>query len=372
VLSELPLLMHKVRTPVLIATQCAVLGIAAWSAAADYSSTSLGDAGIFNSAPIDEVLSSSGSSNQTDGLLQLSVEANDNPSIVSDQESLNFNEPTVPSSIGESPPLFGSTNDEDAADLIGLRPPNYGFGYNRVRSATTWLPGDDDRFGWFSYESLGETKINDGPALVTGFGFHFLDGPVQTDMPPRLFDFSIGLADRRRIEPNIGYDILFRVGAFSDFEGSARDGVRFPSHAVTFFRLNPSSELVLVIDYLDWDDLRLLPVVGSIWSPTDWIRIEAVFPRPRVATRIDNTSTWLYVGGELGGGTWAIERDNLFDDNATYRDLRLVLGWETLLADKLRSSFEIGYVFDRELSYSSGIGDFDPKDGFMVRMGARY
>ena len=60
------------------------------------------------------------------------------------------------------------------------------------------------------------------------------------------------------------------------------------------------------------------------------------------------------------------------DDNATYKDLRLVLGWETLVADSLGSSFEIGYVFDRKLSYSSGVGDFDPPDGFMVRMAAQY
>ena len=251
-------------------------------------------------------------------------------------------------------------------------PPAYSFGYNRVRSATTWLPGHDDRFGWLSYESFGGAKVNNWPTLVSGFGVHFLDGPVQTDMPPRLFDFSIGVQDRRLVQPNIGYDLVFRVGAFSDFEGSAEDGVRYPSHAVTFFRFNPRMEMVLGVDVLDRDDISLLPVAGMIWRPADWLRLEAVFPRPRLAARIMDTTQWIFLGGELGGGTWAVERVGFVDDNATYRDLRLVLGWETVGEESLNSSFEIGYVFDRELSYRSSMGDYEPPDGFMLRMTARY
>jgi hypothetical protein len=256
--------------------------------------------------------------------------------------------------------------------LNGGPPPAYSFGYNRMRGALTWIPGQDDRFGWLSYETLGSASIDSGPSLITDFGIHLLDGPVQTDMPPRLFDFSIGVADRRLIQPNFGYDVVFRVGAFSDFEGSAGDGVRYPSHAVTFLRMTPTSEFVLGIDYLDRDDIRLLPVIGTIWSPVDWLNVEAVFPRPRIAARIHATPTWVYLGGELGGGTWAIERVNLVDDNATYRDLRLVLGCETLHPNLPSSSIEIGYVFDRKLSYSSNIGDYEPANAVMLRMSARY
>jgi hypothetical protein len=266
-------------------------------------------------------------------------------------------------------------------------PPAYSFGYNRVKSALTWIPGGDDDFGWLSYESFGGAQMNRLPSLVTGFGVHFLDGPVRTDMPPRLFDFSIGLKDRRLVRPHIGYDIEFRVGAFSDFEGSAEDGVRYPSHAVTFFRFNRRLEFVLGVDYLDRDDIRLLPVAGTIWTPRDWLRVEAVFPRPRLATRIMDSSHWLFLGGELGGGTWAVERNFpavlqntiRFDDNATYRDLRLMFGWESVHEDSLSSSLEVGYVFERRLSYSRDLppilgprGDYEPGDGWMVRMTARY
>lgn len=364
--------MQKVRTPLLLVALGAVLGIAPWCAAADDLFEPLWDPSGLNAAYAEDTEGLPSLSRGTNDFSNFEVEADGNRPVGFEENLPRVHEQGEPSSSTELPLPAGNDADEGIVDLTVEPPRALPFGYNRMRNATTWLPGDGDRFGWLSFESLGGMEINDMPSLVTGFGFHLLDGPVQTDMPPRLFDFSIGVADRRLIQPNIGYDILFRVGAFSDFEGSARDGVRYPSHAVTFLRFNPSSELVLGIDYLDWDDLPLLPVVGTIWSPTDWLKVEAVFPRPRVAARISDTSTWVYVGGDLAGGTWAIEKVNLVDDNATYRDLRLVLGWETLLADSVSSSFEIGYVFDRTLTYSSGLGDYDPPDGFMVRMGGQY
>jgi hypothetical protein len=300
----------------------------------------------------------------------------------------------------------GAADDETLTDLEELAaraaeeeglvylgdgpPPAYSFGYNRVKSALTWIPGGDDDFGWLSYESFGGAQVNKLPSLVTGFGVHFLDGPVhrtnrpllspiQSDMPARLFDFSIGVKDRRLIRPHIGYDIEFRVGVFSDFEGSAEDGVRYPGHAVTFFRFNRRLEFVLGVDYLDRDDISFLPVAGTIWTPKDWLRVEAVFPRPRIATRIMDTSQWLFIGGELGGGTWAVERypfpsnnSVVFNDNATYRDLRLLFGWESVDEESLSSSLEIGYVLGRRLEYRSDVGNYDPPDGFMMRMTARY
>jgi len=255
--------------------------------------------------------------------------------------------------------------------LEGGPPPAYSFGYNTLSSAMTWLPRGNDRFGGFSYENFANHRMHDSIGLVSGFGVHFLDGPVRTDMPPRLFDFTIGVQDRRLIRPHIGYDLAVRVGVFSDFEGSAENGVRYPSHAVTFFRMTQNLELLLGVDYLDRDDISLLPVVGTIWRPMDWLRVEAVFPRPKVAARIMDTKQWIYLSGELGGGTWAIERTTLENDNATYRDLRLLLGWEAV-GEEFSSSFEIGYVFDRELTYRSGAGDYEPEEGFLIRLTGRY
>jgi hypothetical protein len=70
----------------------------------------------------------------------------------------------------------------------------------------------------------------------------------------------------------------------------------------------------------------------------------------------------------LGGGTWAIERVAEFNDLATYHDLRLCIGLECLEEHGQRSAFEIGYLFDRRLEYSSGIGNMRLDDAVVFRM----
>ena len=62
------------------------------------------------------------------------------------------------------------------------------------------------------------------------------------------------------------------------------------------------------------------------------MRFELVFPRPRAVFQLTDRHR-LYVAGELGGGTWAIERVTLDDDLATYRDLRVCIGVEYVEKD---------------------------------------
>jgi hypothetical protein len=242
-------------------------------------------------------------------------------------------------------PLSGELLTEDA--LVAMEP-FAPFGYRVRRSQTSWLPGGGDQFGMFSIESLPSLAQEETWGLVTGMGFHFLSGPVRTDMPPRLFDFQIGGQARNSLTEELRYDVRFVVGAFSDFEGS-----------------------VFGVDYLDRDDVRILPVAGLILTPRDDLRLELVFPTPRIDWRISPTSS-LYLAGEFGGGTWAIERVPDADDVATYRDLKLLFGISTRDSDGSVGGLEIGYVFGRELSYRSGVGDYSLGDAILIRSTTRY
>lgn len=246
------------------------------------------------------------------------------------------------------------------------------LGYNTTTSATTWIPGDKDKFGWVSLENFATIGFGREAGWSFGTGFHFLDGPASPEMPPRLFDFSMAYQRIEWLRPNLGWDFLFRVGVFSDFEGSADEGLRFPSHLVTYWKMTPTVTMLLGVDYLDWDTIRILPVAGWTWVPTDDFRVDMVFPRPKVAMRIRDTDTWLALGGELDGGTWAIERQRSIDDNVTYQDLRLVFSIETRHGDSVGTALEIGYVFDRKLEYSSGTPGLDPTEALMVRYAMRY
>jgi hypothetical protein len=246
------------------------------------------------------------------------------------------------------------------------------LGYNSSSGRTSWIAGDDDRFGMLSFESLGTKPAGETWGIVGGWGFHFLDGPVITDMPPRLFDFAIGFQWRRWIRDGVGLDLVSRVGVFTDFEGSARKGVRFPGHAVAMFRTAPTREWLLGVDVLDRDDVSLLPVFGLRWQAYDELRLDLVFPRPAISVRLPDSDSWAYLRGEMGGGTWAIERADLTDDNATYRDLRLALGFEDRSDPSMGHAIEVAYVFGRELTYRSGNGDMELKEAVMVSFTGTY
>jgi hypothetical protein len=249
--------------------------------------------------------------------------------------------------------------------------PAFPFGYNLRQSNTSWLVGNGDDFGMFSLESLPTLPQNRTWGIGSGMGFHFLGGPIQTDMPPRLFDFQIGLQNRKWLSESFGYDVSAVVGAFSDFEGSARQGVRYPSHAVGYYRWSPAADLVFGLDYLDRDDYHMLPVAGVILTPHEDLRLEIVFPHPRAELRISPKQS-IYLAGELGGGTWAIERTTKTDDVVTYRDLRMLFGIATRNGKEGVSTFELGYVFARDLSYRSSIGNMDLQDTLLVRCSHLY
>ena len=115
--------------------------------------------------------------------------------------------------------------------------------------------------------------------------------------------------------------------------------------------------------------------LGIIHSPNHLWRLEFVFPQPRFAYRIldgDASSTWVYVGGEFGGDTWAIQRTTGRNDVVTYSDWRLKFGIEWKAESGHHVYLETGYVFNRELEYRSRRGDYDPSSTAMLRFGVTY
>ncbi|WP_254509623.1 hypothetical protein [Anatilimnocola floriformis] len=272
---------------------------------------------------------------------------------------------TIPLDVVEDP-IVPSLSE---AQLLAMQPAP--FGYNLRDNDTSWLMGGRDKFGMFSLENHPILPQDKTSGLVAGVNIHWLSGPVQTDMPPRLFDFQIGWQKRKWVTDSFGYDVAARVGAFSDFEGSAREGVRFPSHAVGYYRWDSQIDFVFGVDYLNRDDIQILPVAGVILTPRDDLRLELVFPHPRVELRVSPQRA-IYLAGELGGGTWAIERANNAADVVTYRDLRLLFGISERTEKGGETGIEIGYVFDRDLSYRSGNGDYAPGSTLLIRLTERY
>jgi hypothetical protein len=280
-------------------------------------------------------------------------------------------DPAGEMSISDEGPSPGKLINLDGSAAAKPAPKLCDFmGYRYSTNALEWIAGSGDQFGIFSVllDRYQQSGIENG--IMTGFGFHVFSGPVQTDMPPRAYDFSIGYQIREQIGP-LAFDLAAAVQASSDFDGNARKGIQYPGHGVGYLTVRPELDLVFGVDYLDRADIKLLPVAGLIWKPNPETRFELVFPRPRAIFQLNETYR-LYFYGELGGGTWAILRPTLGNDLATYRDLRACIGLESVDKDGRQWAIEAGYLFDRELEYTSGIGNMPLNDTLMVRLVTMY
>jgi hypothetical protein len=252
-------------------------------------------------------------------------------------------------------------------DLLALRSDRY-MTYRSEEDAFTFLPGDGDQFGWISFESSNYLTQKQKRGFTNNINFHLLSGPKVVPLPPRLYDFEFGYQSRNSLSSRFSYDCSVTVGVYSDFEDSARDGVRFPAHTVGIFHASPRNDLVFGVDYLDRDDIKILPVAGICWHDPNIsnLRYQMVFPRPRIDWTIDAESR-MYVGGTLGGGTWDIEFPNEANDVLTYRDYRLVFGIEHAGEEGKLSGWEMGWVFSRKLEFRHLPQEFGLDDAFIIR-----
>jgi hypothetical protein len=249
----------------------------------------------------------------------------------------------------------------------------------------TWLPRTGQN--GFAFDTL-ELKMVLGlpcptrefPMLITpGFAVHYLDGPAAVALPPQLYDAYVEFRWLGHVTPRLGLDVAVTPGEASDFRQDDSQALRITGHGIAAWTWTPTLTLVLGADYLDRTDVPLLPVAGLVWTPNDDTKFALVFPQPKISRRVywcgatnQDVQDWVYIGGELGGGTWAIRRSDGADDVLNYRDLRAFLGIERRAIGRINPRLEIGYVFARKLQLDQAAADYFPRDTLMLRGALAY
>lgn len=240
--------------------------------------------------------------------------------------------------------------------------------YRTAETGISWIPGTGQSFGWFDWVTEPYLNRGDDGSFISTINMHFLAGPNSSPLPPRLYDLVLGYQWRDSFSDRFSYDLYSSIGLYTDFEGSARDGVRFPGHAVGMLHMNPSADLVFGIDYLDRDEVSVLPVFGlslhDLHVPN--LRLDLVFPRPRIDYAFSDRQR-MYLAGSTGGGKWDVDFPDGSDQVMSYRDYRLVLGFERADDDGELSALEFGWVFGRSLSFRRSPGDTQFEDAFLIR-----
>ena len=277
--------------------------------------------------------------------------------------------------LGIPPQLLDDEQDwaeseEDCLDCETFVPL---ISHKKATGSITWLPGSGDELGIFSL-ALSETvefPRFEGLTTTPRFGVHYLDGPLRTDLPARVYDTSMSFRWFNKVNEKWSYELEVAPGVYSDFKNVTSDSLRITGKGLAYYVHSRSKQFVMGVVYLDREDIMLLPAAGMIMWFSESSRLELIFPKPKFTYRVEKDESkerWLYVAGEFGGGSWAIRRGPTgFDDIVTYSDLRLMGGVETKYNNGMISQFEIGYVFNRKLEYKSDIGNYDISPTGMVR-----
>jgi hypothetical protein len=267
-------------------------------------------------------------------------------------------------------------SDDDA-----VRRYRKGF-FQRLRFSGSWIDqGGDDGLGVTNLDTALTVAIPLGSfenlLLVTpGFEVDYLDGPESLALPPELYNVGVDLMWRKQFNDRWGSMVAVRPGLASDFQTS-QDAIRITGRAFATWQWVPERlSLLFGVVYLDRNDLPILPGVGLIWTPTpDW-RLDLIFPRPKLARRLAfvprQREDWVYLGGSLGGRTWAVERPSGDPDQLTMRDYRLYLGWERILDGGSGLFAEVGFAFGRELEFEDAPISQSFDEGVLLRGGLTY
>jgi len=219
-------------------------------------------------------------------------------------------------------------------------------------------------------------------------------GAFPTELPSRVYSTYLDFGWKPMLTPQFGGDVDFSVGVYSDYNTVTTDSVRFQGTGLLVLGLTPTVAIKGGVTYLDRLDLKLLPAGGILWRPNPQTRFDIYFPKPKLAqylTTFGNTDVWWYVNGEIGGGSWTVDRDVVVlmnplvplgptkavsaggDRRVDLNDYRVGGGFEWTCQTGVRGFVEAAYVFNRQLVFASGpISTQDLDSSVMVRGGLTY
>lgn len=216
------------------------------------------------------------------------------------------------------------------------------------------------------------------PFINAGFAYTRIYAPTFVDLPEDLYETELGLAWMRRI--NDRWMVRFMAGTSfaTDGRNNSSDAWRFRGGVFALYRRNPKWTWTFGAIALGRNDLPVLPAVGVIHQPNPSLRYDLMMPRPKIAfLLVDNgpRQQWAYFGAALNGTTYGVERADGLDDQLTYSDVRVVLGWESTPTPEPGMPFtrgrkigvELGYLFSRDFDWESDGSNTSPDDTLMLR-----
>lgn len=277
----------------------------------------------------------------------------------------------------ESQSNMGSSLSQES--LRSLMRPKFAFSSEWLTSSDFDLSAYDLRVKVPTYPFFGPPP----PMISVGFAYTDLIDADAFGLPDDLYEYSIGLSWIRPIKDRWMVRSMLGVALATDNLNTSSDAWQFRGGVFAVYEPNERWQWVFGAIAIGRNDLPVVPAVGVIWQPRPGLKVDLTFPKPRFSKLNNDDGSrqqWCYAGVGIGGGTWAYERADKVDDQVTYGDWRVVAGWESVptpiegarFTPGRKHGLEIGYVFSRDLEFSSGSPDISLTDALTLGITTRF
>ena len=271
--------------------------------------------------------------------------------------------------------------------VFGPQPQRFGwsprFDVEWIPSSDTSSPdvGDVEIFGVdANWEYRTPTGTGAVWAVTPQFNYRSVQGPDQgdasRDLPGSLFRFGLDMALQSTAPGGCTFEFGFTPAIATDLNESLEsDSFQFDGRAVAYIPVSPQWQWVVGMTYWDRVDDILLPYGGAIWTPNDLWEFRILFPKSRASVFLgtpNGVPMWLYVDAEYHVESYQVGLPGGLDDaKVQFEDWRVLGGfrWE---AGWVTSFIEGGYVFDRNVEYTSPGTGYDIDGQFIGRLGFRF
>jgi len=296
-------------------------------------------------------------------------------------------DPNVPSDISQGAQTMPATDDVTVG-LAEAPPVDWrSLLRPRLEFFAEWEP-ESDGLVISSYDLSAQIPLYPvfgppPPFINAGYSFTHIAAPAALDVPESLQDFSLGLAWMRQINDKWMARFMLSGAFASDMHNTGSDAWQIRGGGFALYRPNERWSWAFGAMATGRNDIPVIPAVGVIWEPAPQCRANLMMPSPRISYLLAESSTrqhWGYVGGGLSGGNWAYDRASGAGEQLSYREFRLVLGWEsmpprppgTYRSTGTRFHSEIGYVFGRQFEFDYSGDDVDLNDALLLRTGISF
>lgn len=270
-----------------------------------------------------------------------------------------------------------SEDDDDDVEFYWIHPfvDDHSLLWRENREGLEILFNDASGLGITTLGFDTEIKPGDTPWWAhLKFGWNFLDGPRAPDIRSQTYDLSLEINSVMPLNENVSIHLQLAPTWATDWDNKTDDAFRLIGGGLVAIQIDEGVTGIIGTMALDRPDMPVVPAAG-LRLFDDEFAIDIAIPRPRIAWKCsgdEQEESWFYIAGEIGGGSWAVERELNRKDIMGYRDHRLLIGWETKKIDGSRSICEFGWVFDRELEFHRYGGDQTLGETFLLRFGQTY